>query len=91
MYIGQAGAGASDNTLRARFGKYLANKRALLGRARVYYMLNNWDTHLEFFYSPLPSRKHELVGLETRLLDAFRPPFTDRTYSATYMSPSHAF
>lgn len=91
MYIGQAGAGTSSNTLRARFGDYLANRSAIKGRARVYFMLNTWDTHLEFFYSPLPTRKHELEQLETRLLDAFRPPFTDRTYSATYMSPSHAF
>lgn len=91
LYIGQAGDGSSSNTLHARFGDYLANKNALKGRARVYYMLNNWDTHLEFYYSPLPTRKHELVQLETRLLDAFRPPFTDRTYTATYLSPSHAF
>lgn len=91
MYIGQAGDGTSSNTLRSRFGDYLANKRTIKGRARVYYMLNTWDAHLEFFFSPLPARKHELEQLETRLLDAFRPPFTDRTYSATYMSPSHAF
>lgn len=91
MYIGQAGDGTSSNTLRDRFGNYLANKRAIKGRPRVYFMLNTWDMHLEFFYSALPTRKHELKQLETCLLDAFRPPFTDRTYSATYMSPSHAF
>ena len=91
MYIGQTGDGHSKNTLRERFAAYLANKKSLRGRARVYFMLNNWDGHLEFFYTPLPARKHELEQLETCLLDAFRPPFTDRTYSATYMSPSHAF
>lgn len=90
MYIGQAGDGDSRNTLRERFGSYFADKKNPL-RPRLYWLLNAWDNHLEFFFTPLPSRKSELVNLETNLLGAFRPPFTDRTYPATYMSPSHAF
>ena len=90
MYIGQTGDGTSDATLRGRFGQYLQEKKKFK-RARVFFMLNAWDGHLEFFFSPLPTRKAELVKLETQLLGAFRPPFTDRTYPATYLSPSHAF
>ena len=91
MYVGQAGAGKSNHTLRARFGNYLANQRTSKGRHRIFYMLNAWGASLEFHYAPLPTRKRDLIQLETRLLDALRPPFTDRTYSATYLSPRHAF
>jgi len=91
MYIGQAGNGKSKNTLRKRYGDYLANQKRPMGRSRVFYMLNVWAGHLDFFFVPLPSRKMELTKLETKLLDAFRPPFTDRTYSATFLSPGHAF
>jgi hypothetical protein len=90
MYIGQTGDGSSSATLRDRFGQYLRDKRACK-RAMVFLMLNMWDGNLEFFYSPLPSRKSELEQLETQLLGAFRPPFTDRTYPASFMSPRHAF
>lgn len=91
MYIGQTGDGNSHKTLRQRFGEYLHNKKTGKRRPKIFYLLNAWDGHLEFFYAPLPDRKSELVNLETNLLGAFRPPFTDRTYPATYMSPSHAF
>jgi len=90
MYIGQTGHGDSDATLRGRFGQYLRDKRGPK-RPSIFYMLNAWDGHLEFFYTPLPHRKAELEDLETQLLGAFRPPFTDRTYPAAYMSPRHAF
>jgi len=90
MYIGQTGGGDSLKTLRQRFGEYLHSKTSNR-RPRIFYLLNAWDGHLEFFYAPLPDRKTELVNIETNLLGAFRPPFTDRTYPATYMSPSHAF
>lgn len=90
LYIGQTGHGTSAGTLRSRFGQYLKEKKKLK-RHSVFFMLNAWDGALEFFYTPLPSRKAELVELETELLGAFRPPFTDRTYPATYMSPRHAF
>lgn len=90
MYIGQTGDGTSSATLRSRFGQYLRDKR-VCKRAMVFLMLNLWDGHLEFFFTPLPSRKAELEALETQLLGAFRPPFTDRTYPAAYMSPRHAF
>lgn len=90
MYIGQAGDGNSKKTLRDRFGDYFFDKEHPR-RPKLYWLLNAWDSHLEFFYAPLPNRKSELITLETNLLGAFRPPFTDRTYPATYMSPSHAF
>lgn len=90
MYIGQAGDGGSSNTLRKRFGAYLNNKKQNR-RQRVYWLLNVWDGHLEFFFTALPDRKAELESLETKLLGAFRPPFTDRTYPVTAMSPAHAF
>lgn len=90
MYIGQAGDGDSSKTLRDRFGDYFFDKEHPR-RPKIYWLLNAWDSHLEFYYAKLSSRKSELVNLETELLGAFRPPFTDRTYPATYMSPSHAF
>ena len=91
MYIGQTGDGTSSATLRSRFGQYLANKRKPNNRPKVYYMLNAGDGSLEFFFAPEPGRKAQLEKLETQLLGAFRPPFTDRTYPASYMSPSNAF
>lgn len=90
LYIGQAGDGSSAATLRSRFGQYLRDKR-VPNRAAIYYMLNAWDGSLDFFFAPLPTRKAELENLETQLLGAFRPPFTDRTYPAAFMSPRHAF
>ncbi|MGQ3050901.1 MAG: hypothetical protein ACT6S0_03865 [Roseateles sp.] len=90
LYIGQTGDGASRGTLRARFGQYLKDKKKPK-RLSIFLMLNAWDGALEFFYAPLPGRKADLVKLETELLGAFRPPFTDRTYPAAYMSPRHAF
>lgn len=90
MYIGQTGDGNSGATLRRRFRQYLRDK-GVSERPAIYYMLNAWDDCLEFFYAPEPSRKDELKELETRLLGAFRPPFSDRTYPAAFMSPRHAF
>lgn len=90
MYIGQTGDGSSNATLRSRFGQYLRDKKTPK-RPKVFYMLNAWDGDLEFFYAPEPGRKADLEKLETELLGAFRPPFTDRTYPASYMSPSNAF
>ena len=90
LYIGQTGDGVSAGTLRNRFGQYLRDKKKPK-RPSVFFMLNAWDGALEFFYTPLSSRKADLEKLETELLGAFRPPFTDRTYPATYMSPRHAF
>ncbi len=91
MYIGQTGDGTSKATLRSRFSQYLQNKKKPSGRPTVFYMLNAWDGSLEFFFAPEPGRKTQLEKLETELLGAFRPPFTDRTYPASYMSPSNAF
>lgn len=90
MYLGQTGDGTSQATLRGRFGQYLSDKRRCK-RPAIFYLLNAWDGHLEFFYTPLPTRKADLEHLETQLLGAFRPPFTDRTYPAVYMSPRYAF
>jgi hypothetical protein len=91
MYIGQTGDGTSSATLRSRFGQYLENKKTPKGRPKVVYMLNAWDGNLEFYFAPERTRKAQLEKLETELLGAFRPPFTDRTYPASYMSPSNAF
>lgn len=90
LYIGQAGDGSSAATLKSRFVQYLRDKQ-VLNRAAIFYMLNAWDGNLDFFFAPLPTRKADLEDLETQLLGAFRPPFTDRTYPASYMSPRHAF
>ena len=90
MYIGQTGDRTSKATLRSRFGQYLGDKKKAK-RPKVFYMLNAWDGSLEFFYAAEPGRKADLEKIETALLGAFRPPFTDRTYPASYMSPSNAF
>lgn len=91
MYIGQTGGGKSGATLQSRFGEYLANKKKPKNRPKVYYMLNAWDGSLAFYFAPEINRKERLEELETQLLGAFRPPFTDRTYPASYMSPGNAF
>ena len=91
MYIGQTGHGTSRATLRSRFGQYLDNRKKPKGRHKVFYMLNAWAGSLEFYFAPEPSRKAQLKALETELLGAFRPPFTDLTYPAAFMSPSNAF
>lgn len=90
LYIGETGHGDSKHNLRARFKNYHAERRKLK-RQNVYFMLNAWKDHLHFFYTRLPDRKHELKTLETKLLDAFKPPYVTSGYSGALMSPQKAY
>jgi len=90
MYIGESGHGKSKHNLHKRFLNYLAEQKQYK-RTSTYFMLNAWKNQLLFFYTELPSRKHELKNLETKLLDAFRPPYSRGGYSATLFAPQAAF
>jgi DNA sulfur modification protein DndB len=85
MYIGESGHGDSKHNLRERFKNYHAEQKKFK-RAQTFFMLNAWKDKLLFFYTKLPSRKHELKDLETKLLDAFRPPYSRGGYSASLIS-----
>ncbi len=90
MYIGESGHGDSKHNLRARFKNYHAEQKKFK-RIQTFLMLNAWKGHLLFFYTILPSRKHELKDLETKLLDAFRPPYSRGGYSASLLKPQAAY
>lgn len=90
MYIGESGHGDSKHNLRARFKNYHAEQKKYK-RAQTFFMLNAWKDNLLFFYTKLPSRKHELKDLETKLLDAFRPPYSRGGYSASLLAPQAAY
>lgn len=90
MYIGQSGHGKSKHNLRKRFMNYHAEQKKFK-RIQTYFMLNAWKGKLLFFYTELPSRKHELETLETKLLDAFRPPYSRGGYSASLSAPQAAY
>lgn len=90
MYIGESGHGTSKHNLQKRFLNYIAEQEKFK-RTSTYFMLNAWKNQLLFFYTELPSRKHELKNLETKLLDAFRPPYSRGGYSATLFAPQAAF
>jgi hypothetical protein len=90
MYIGESGHGNSKHNLQKRFIDYLAEQK-IYKRTPTYFMLNAWNNKLLFFYTILPKRKHELKDLETKLLDAFRPPYSRGGYSATLLAPQAAY
>lgn len=90
LYIGQTGDSDSQQNLRQRFANYIAEQKKPK-RMNVYFMLNAWKDDLLFFYTELPTRKHELLSLETKLLDAFRPPFSRGGYTASIMKPRAAY
>jgi hypothetical protein len=90
LYLGETGDSSSKHTIKKRFRDYLREKNNRK-RLDIHMMLNVWDDNLEFFYLPLPSEKHRLKHLETRLLDTLKPPFTKQGYSAQEQAPQSAF
>lgn len=90
LYLGETGDGLSAHTLKKRFKDYWREREGNK-RLDIHVMLNAWDTDLRFYYLALPSEKHRLKQIETRLLDTFKPPFTKQGYSAQAQSPQNAF
>lgn len=79
MYIGQAGYN-SNNTLRKRFQKYLHDKMEL-DRSSIYWLLNNWENYIYFYFTELDNQELDLKKIETTLLDTFLPPYSKRGFS----------
>lgn len=73
-YLGYIGK--TIRTLRARYKEYLSELDNIKGRPKVVRLLNKWKGHIDFCYIRFP------VGvdpepIESRLNDAFMPPYND--------------
>ncbi|GAC1466398.1 MAG: hypothetical protein NVSMB70_12030 [Chamaesiphon sp.] len=90
LYIGESGHGTSSHNLRKRFKNY-HDEQKKFKRQNTFFMLNAWKDQLLFYYTELPSKKSQLKDLETKLLDAFRPPYSRGGYSASLNKPQAAF
>jgi len=89
MYIGETGQDSNHN-LQKRYGDYLRDKQREK-RAKLHYMLNNWEQCLYFHYASVKDKKINLKKLEQNLNDAFIPPFSTNDFSATIRKGKRAF
>lgn len=89
MYIGLAGY-KSDNTLRKRYQQYLNNKIDL-DRSSIYWLLNNWEDYIYFYYCDIDGSAMNLKEIETKLLDTFLPPYVKRGFSTRIKNILGAF
>lgn len=71
-YVGKAEKG-----LRTRFKEYLTEAEKFAGRPKIVRMLNVWEGYLDFSYIEVPDPS-VIDSLETRLYDAFLPPFNSQ-------------
>lgn len=85
MYIGNTGAGESLNTLRARYGDYI-QERKRNKRPAVHFMLNAYKDDLFFFFVPFADCNIDLDKIEEALNDAIVPPVNKKDFSAELRS-----
>ncbi len=90
MYIGQVGHGNDTRTLFARYGDYLREQKQNK-RPSVHYMLNNWETCLDFCYAEVRDKRINLKKLERALNDSLIPPFSTNDFSADIRQAKKAF
>jgi hypothetical protein len=86
FYIGKA------KNLYERIGAYINDvdkKRLSATRPLVWRMLNQWDGHLQYFYTVTPDVTAAEV-LENQMLSAFIPPF-NKQFEATTSATVRAF
>ena len=70
-YLGYIGM--TERTLRERFNEYITESNNVKGRPKVLRMLNKWQGYIDFCY--LVVQDQNISEIETRLNDAFLPPF----------------
>ena len=74
LYVGET----TEQSFRDRFSQYLTEERAVKSkRPHVTDMLLSWKGYLWFFYAPI-SDTAEAIETETRLQQAWIPPFNKR-------------
>lgn len=74
LYVGIAGRGNSNRSLRQRYRDYL-NNRKILERARVARMIGTWHPVLKFYYAPVENdvTSDQLEELEEQISGALMP------------------
>jgi excinuclease UvrABC nuclease subunit len=86
FYIGKA------TSLNKRIGKYIDDVDVRLLRTQrplVWRMLNQWNGHLQYFYTITPDLSAAEL-LESHMIEAFRPPF-NRRYEGITSKTMRAF
>ena len=81
LYMGITGD-TSEATLNKRFNQYLLNLKNEDGRPAVYFMLKNWERHLQFNFVPLSNKSISLARIERAFLGALIPPVNKRDLGA---------
>jgi hypothetical protein len=89
MYIGETGD-KNKRHLQVRYGDYLDEQKTLK-RASVHFMLNAWEDHIYFYYSPVTDRRRRLKKIEQTLNDALQPPISRRDFTAKIRTIRRAF
>ncbi len=53
-----------------------------LDRSSIYWLLNHWESYVYFYFTEIDDSNLDLGEVETKLLDAFLPPYSKRGFSA---------
>jgi hypothetical protein len=76
FYVGQAGGGASKNTLRKRFIGYFNESRERLLR-----FFEDYGGQIDFQYCILDADETDISSIEQHLNDALQPPANQKDFS----------
>lgn len=77
MYLGK-----TERTLRERFGEYLTEQGDPNGRVHVRKFLRVFEGELSFVCTLFDGSHEQVRAIETSLLDALMPAYSDSGYSA---------
>lgn len=84
-------AGKTERTLRQRFREYLREKDENGGRVHVRTFLKVFEGELYFACTPFQGTSDEVRAIETQLLDALRPSYSDLGFSADVRAARQAW
>lgn len=87
LYLGYIGK--TNRTLRERYGEYLHEMNNEKGRPKLVRMLNKWNGYVKFAFT-VNFNGHSIDSVESRLNDAYLPPFNDK-YSLSINRIINAF
>jgi hypothetical protein len=80
-YIGQAGAGHVNRSLRARCREYFS-KRIERKRPTIHALLTRWSGSLVFYFASVDASQFDLLDIEAGLNDAIMPPYSTNDFTA---------
>jgi len=70
LYVGQT------KSLYTRFGQYLTSEKKETGRPKIFRLLNKYEGHIKFCFTPVPQK--DLDAVEDDLTDAYVPYCNDK-------------